>query len=162
VNIVSMVDEVETIANPVIGESSLPNLSGSTDDCAEIVRVRTFDELDRTFNRNVPRGRQKKMNMLGHNDESVQGVSSLATIAIDRLQKKPDVPFDCKQLSAVESREGYEVSSGRGDESSRFQGETSAAGSRMSPLTLDWHEWNSCASRLFFVQAFSFWERPRG
>jgi hypothetical protein len=37
-------------------------------------------------------------------------------------------------------RELYEVSSRRGDESSRLQGETSAAGSRTSPESLNWHE----------------------
>jgi hypothetical protein len=25
-------------------------------------------------------------------------------------------------------------------------------------LTLNWHEWNSCPSRLFSVRGFSFWE----
>jgi hypothetical protein len=59
-------------------------------------------------------------------------------------------------------REGYEISSGWRDESSRFQRDPSAAESRASFLTLNWHEWNSCPSRLFSAQRFSFWERANG
>jgi hypothetical protein len=62
----------------------------------------------------------------------------------------------------MESRESHEVSSRRGDESSRLQERTSAAGSRASLQSLNWHEWNSCPSRLFFAREFSFWERTHG
>ena len=89
------------------------------------------------------------MNMLGHNDKRVQSVTAFATVPVNRLQKKAHVSFDGKQFPASVRRECYEISSGRGDESSRLQGETSAAGSRASSLTLNWHEWNSCPSRLF-------------
>jgi hypothetical protein len=67
------------------------------------------------------------------------------------LQQEPDVRFDCKQFAAVESRESHEIGSGRGDESSRLQEHTSAAESRTSSESVNWHEWNSCPSRLFFL-----------
>jgi hypothetical protein len=161
-NVILMMHKIDAIPNPMIGESALPDFLIAADDRSERVRVSTFDQLDRAFNRDVPCGRQKKMNMLRHDDKRVQGVAPFAAIAVDRLQQEPDVRFDGKQFSAVESRESHEIGSGRGDESSRLQGETSAAGSRTSALTLNWHEWNSCPSRWFFVRSFSFWERANG
>ncbi len=153
-NVILMMHKIDAIPNPMIGEPTLPDFLIAADDRSEFVRVRTFDQLDCTFNRDVLCGRQKQMNMFGHNDESVQAVAPFATIAINRLQKKPDVRFDSKQFAAVESGESHEVSSRRGDESSRLQGETSAAESRTSIQTLDWHEWNSCLPGYFFAKIF--------
>ena len=121
VNIVSMMDEIQLAANPMIGEASLPDFLIAADDRSKIMGVCTFDQLDRTFDGNVQCWRQKKMNVLRHDDERVQFVAPFATIAIDRLQQEPDVRFDCKQFAAVESRESHEIGSGRGDESSRLQ-----------------------------------------
>jgi hypothetical protein len=64
------------------------------------------------------------------------------------LQEETHVRFDHEQFSAVVRRERHEVSSRRGDEASRLQEQTSAAESRASVQTLNWHEWNSCPSRL--------------
>ncbi len=41
------------------------------------------------------------MNMLGHEDESMQFVASLATISVKRLQKEPHVRFDNKQPTTL-------------------------------------------------------------
>jgi hypothetical protein len=81
----------------------------------------------------------------------VQFIAAFAPMPIKRLQKKAYVSFDGEQLSAVVRRECNEISSRRGKESSRLQKRTSAAESRASFETLNWHEWNSCPSRLFFV-----------
>jgi hypothetical protein len=70
------------------------------------------------------------------------------------LQEETHVSFDHEQFSAVVRREGHEVSPGRGDEASRLQEQTSAAGSRVSFHTLNWHEWNSCPSRSFCRESF--------
>src|SRR5229473_7623034 len=99
------------------------------------------------------------MNMFRHHDESMQAVTAFAAIPIKSFQKEPYIDFDCEQFSAIVRREGYEISSRRGDESSRLQGETSAAGSRTSLQTLNWHEWNSCPSRLFSTRTSSIWEK---
>jgi hypothetical protein len=80
----------------------------------------------------------------------------------------------CRQAerSISSNREGHEFIRA-GDGSSGFEalaagvelsrsgreGETSAAESRMSLPTLNWHEWNSCPSQLFFTSRFSFWEK---
>jgi|HubBroStandDraft_4_1064222.scaffolds.fasta_scaffold60365_3 hypothetical protein len=48
-NIVFVIEEILAIANSVIGESSLPDLSFATEDRSEGVRVSAFDELDRMF-----------------------------------------------------------------------------------------------------------------
>jgi hypothetical protein len=61
----------------------------------------------------------------------------------------------------VVRREGHEVSSRRGNEPSRLQERTSAAESRTSLETLNWYEWNSCPSRLFFLRGVSFREKSR-
>ena len=153
-----MMDEILLITNSMISESALPHFLATTDDAAEFMRVGAFDQLHSPLDGHVDRGSQQKMNVFGHDDKSVQFETALATIPVKRLQKKPDVSFDDEQFPSVESRESNEVSSRRGEQSSRLQEQTSAAGSRTSPPTLNWHEWNSCPSRLFFTREFSFWE----
>ena len=157
-NIISMVHVIDCIANPMIGEPSLPDFLVASDDGPKLVRVGAFDQLDRSLDGHVSRRGQQQMNVFGHHDESVQCESSFAPISVDRLQEEPHVSFDNEQFPPVRCREGHEISSRRRDESSRLQGETSAAGSRTSLQTLNWHEWNSCPSRLFFTREFSFWE----
>src|ERR1700722_1146234 len=97
--------------------------------------------------------------MVRHSDESVKLVASYTAVSINDSQKKTHVIFDDEQFSALMSRKGYEVGSGRRDESSKHHCETSAAKSRASLSTLNWQEWNSCPSRLFFETTFSFRER---
>jgi len=161
-NVISMMYEIVRITNPMIGESALPDFLVAPDDRSEFMRVRSFDQLDCTFNRDFKCGRQKKMNVLRHRDKSLQSITPFATIAIKRFQENPNIDLDDKQFTPLEGRERYEVSTRRGDESSRLQERTSAAGSRASLQTLNWHEWNSCPSRWFFVRGLSFWERNNG
>jgi hypothetical protein len=149
VNVVSMMHEINFVANPVIGEPALPHLALSADDSAELMRVCTFDQLNSPLNRYVQRRSQQEMNVLRHKDERVQFVPALTAMPIEGSQKKPNVRFDDEQPAAIPSREGYEIRSGRRDESSRLQGETSAAESRAYPESVNWHEWNSRPSRLF-------------
>ncbi len=150
-NVISMMHEINLIANPMIGESSFPDFLLSTDDGAEFMRVRALDQLNGPLDGYVDRGSQQEMNVFRHKDKGVQCVSTLAAVSIQGLQKETCVEFDDEQLSAAVRREGHEISSRRGDESSGLQGETSAAESRASLQSLNWHEWNSCPSRWFFV-----------
>ncbi len=120
-NVISMVHKVHFIANPVVRESSLPYLSFAANDAAEFVRVSAFDQLDRALKGYVTGRRQQEMNVFGHNNERVQLVPSLATISVKRFQEKADVGFHDEQPPALPCREGHKISSGRGDESSRFQ-----------------------------------------
>jgi hypothetical protein len=150
-NVIPMMNEIHLVANPMIRKSSLPDFLIAPDDTSESMRVRAIDQLDGAFNRHIGSGRQEQMNMFRHDNQSVQAVATFATIPIQRFQEETYINFDREQFAAVESREGHEISSRRGDESSRLQGETSAAGSRTSLQTLNWHEWNSCPSRLNFL-----------
>lgn len=150
-NVISMMNVIHLVANPMIGESALPNFLVAADQASQFMRVRAFDQLDGPLDRHVARQGQQQMNVFGHDDKRVQAVAAFATIPIKRFQEHPHIDFDREQFSAVESREGYEVSPRRGEESSGLQEQTSAAGSRTSPQTLNWHEWNSCPSRWFFL-----------
>jgi hypothetical protein len=148
-NVISMMREIHFGANPMVSEPSLPDLLLSTDDSAEFMRIRALDQLDSPLNRHVTSGSQQQMNMLGHDDECVQFEAAFPAIAVERLQKEAHVSFDDEQFPAMVRRERHEVGSWRRDELSRLQERTSAAGSRAPFQTLNWHEWNSCASRLF-------------
>ena len=67
------------------------------------------------------------MHVLRHDYKGMDLKSNFAAISIDCLQEDSDVILDHKQSSALPRGESNEVGSGRGDESSRFQGRTSAA-----------------------------------
>ena len=67
------------------------------------------------------------MNVFGHHDEAVNFKAAFAAISVESLQKKAGVVPDNEQPSALPCRECREISSGRGDESSRLQEQTSAA-----------------------------------
>jgi hypothetical protein len=136
-NVISMMHVIDFIPNPVIRESALPNFLPSTDDAAEFMGVCAFDQLDRALDGYVDRRSQEKMNVLRHDNEGVQAVTAFATIPVKRFQEDVHIDFDEKQLSTVEGRESHEI----------------------SPRTLNWHEWNSCPSRLFVAREFLFWER---
>jgi hypothetical protein len=61
------------------------------------------------FNCHVRSRREQKMNMLRHQNEYVQKISTLAPIPIKRLQKKSHAGFDDKQSPPLPSRKGHEV-----------------------------------------------------
>ena len=157
-DVISMMHEINVATNSMIGESSLPDLLIAANDRPEFVGVVAFDQLDCAFDGYVVRRSQGQMSKLRHDDEGVQGVSAFAAIAIKSFQEETDIDFDREQLAAMKRRECHEISSRRRDESSRLQGKPSAAESRASSESLNWHECNSCPSRLFFVPHFSFWE----
>jgi hypothetical protein len=161
-NVISMMHKSNAVANPMIGESALPNFLAAPDDSTQFVRIRALDQLDGPLDGHVARRSQQQMNMLRHDNERMQLVPALATMPINRLQEKTNAHFDDKQFTSIEGREGHEISSRRGEEPSRLQKQTSAAESRASFTTLNWHEWNSCPSRLFSSREFPFSERANG
>ena len=65
--------------------------------------------------------------MFRHEDNGVNLKSTFAAIAVKRLKENPRIVLDHEESSAVPSRESDEVSSGRGNEASRLQEQTSAA-----------------------------------
>jgi len=155
-NVISMMHEVNVVTDSVICESSLPDFLIAPDQGSEFMRVRALDQLNSAFNRHVPSRGKKQMDMLWHQDESVQTVTAFSTMPVKRFQKDPHIDFNDEQFAAVVSRKGYEVGSGWRDESSRFQEQTPAAESRASVWSLNRHEWNSCPSRLFFLDVSRF------
>ena len=146
-----MMDEIQLAANPMIGEASLPDLLIAADNASEFVRIRAFDQLNRAFDGYVVRRSQEQMSMFRHDNKRVQFITPFATIPIERFQEDPYIYLDRQQFSAMKRRESDEISSRRGDESSRLQKQISAAESRMSFRSVNWHEWNSCPSRWFFL-----------
>jgi hypothetical protein len=150
-NVISMMHEIHFVANPVIGDTALPHLALSANDAPEFMGICAFDQLDCPLDCYVRRGSQQEMHMLRHQDKRMQFIPSLSAMPVERSQEEPNVRFDNEQPRAIPRREGYEICSGWRDESFRLQGETSAAESRASFWSLNWHECNSCPSRLFFV-----------
>jgi hypothetical protein len=67
------------------------------------------------------------MDVLGHEDEGMELKVPFAAIAVKSVQEEADIVLDNEEPSALPRREGNEVSSGRRDESSRLQEQTSAA-----------------------------------
>jgi hypothetical protein len=119
--------EILVITNPVISEPTLPDFSFAAKDGSESMRVSAFDELKRMFERHIWCGSEQKVNMLRHQDEGVQLITAFAAISVKSLQEKADIVFDNKESPTLPGRESYEIGSGRGDESSKLQEQTSAA-----------------------------------
>jgi hypothetical protein len=76
-------------------------------------------------------GSDQEMNMFGHEDEGVDLKSPFAAISVKSFQEEADVVLDNEESSALPRREGDELGSGRRDESSRLQEQTSAAESHV-------------------------------
>jgi hypothetical protein len=53
--------------------------------------------------------------------------SAFAAISVKSLQEEADMIFDNERAATLPCREGHEISSRRGEESSRLQEQTSAA-----------------------------------
>ncbi len=120
-NVISMMREIKFVANPMIGKSALPNLALSSNDSAEFVRVRAFDQLNRPLDGYVDRGRQQEMYMLGHQNERMQFVPPVAAMTKKSSQENSDVRFDHEQSAAFPSHKSDEVSSRRRDKSRLLQ-----------------------------------------
>jgi hypothetical protein len=69
------------ISNPMIGEASLPNFL-ATELTAEGIRVPTPNELNGALQRDPIGGCQQQVNMLGHQNKSVELKSSLPSVAV--------------------------------------------------------------------------------
>jgi len=57
----------------------------------------------------------------------VQLEAAFAAVSVQSLQEQTRVVLDNEEPSTLRRREGDEIGSGRGDKSSRLQGQTSAA-----------------------------------
>ena len=116
-----MMHEILVISNSVVRESALPDFAPATQNRPEGVRVPAFDELNRMLERHTVRRCKEKMYMLGHEHKCMNEEASLASVSKHGYEEKPDVIFDDEESAPLPCRERYEVSPGRGDESSRLQ-----------------------------------------
>jgi hypothetical protein len=120
-NVISMMDEIHFVANPMIGESALPHLALPTNDSAQFMRICAFDQLNGPLDCHVHRGSQQEMHVLGHNNKRMQFVPALAAMPIQNLQKDSNVRFDREQSAALPRPECDEIGSRWRDEPYRFQ-----------------------------------------
>jgi len=126
-DIVSMMHIVLNVPNPMIGESALPDFTSAANQTPEGVGVSALDQLNRVFEGYLGRRSQQEMNMLRHDNECMDFKSAFTAISIHRLQEESDVIFNNEEPSALPCCEGNEISSGRRNQSSRLQEQTSAA-----------------------------------
>ena len=76
-----MPGKILRVTNTMIRKSLLPNFAPA-DFHADRVRVAAFDQLHGAFERHMRGGREKQMNVIGHQDESMQREFSLAPVTI--------------------------------------------------------------------------------
>ena len=86
-NIILMMNEIPSIANPMIRESALPNFRIAPDERSELMRIRALDELHAALNRHILRGSKQKMNMIGHEDEGVQKITAFTSVMEHNFEK---------------------------------------------------------------------------
>jgi hypothetical protein len=122
-----MVDEVLIISNPMVCKSSLPDFPLAPEYRTESMRVSAFNELNGVLNGYIVRGCEQKMNVFWHEYKGVNLETTFTPVPIHSYKKGPRIIFDDEESAALPSRKGNEVSSGRRDESSRLQEQTSAA-----------------------------------
>jgi hypothetical protein len=67
------------------------------------MRISTFDELHRSFEREIWRGSQQKMDVVGHDHEFIEPKDPSLTIAEGCIQQQPGGPFGVEQGSASPS-----------------------------------------------------------
>ncbi len=70
------------------------------------------------------------MDVLRHEDKRVELIAAFAAVSVKRCEKHTNIGLNNEQSASLPGREGYKIGPGRGDESSRLQKQTSAAGSR--------------------------------
>jgi hypothetical protein len=78
-NVHPMMHEVFGVPYAMVGEPSFPNLHRVSQMLLDGMRVSAFDELKRTFERDLRRS-QQQMEMFGHENECMKLELSLAAI----------------------------------------------------------------------------------
>jgi hypothetical protein len=86
-NIVPMMNEVPSIANPMISKPALPDFGFASDEGAKFMRVCALDELNGALNRYILSGSEHEMNVIGHKDEFVQQIAPFTAVAKESFEK---------------------------------------------------------------------------
>jgi len=96
-----MVQKILLVADAVVRETALPYLSLPSDFRAKRMRISAFNKLDGTFKRYGRRRCEQKMNVLGHENERMQLVATVAAISIKSSQEKSNVRFHDEESAAL-------------------------------------------------------------
>jgi hypothetical protein len=75
-----MVNEILSIANPVICKPALPNLGSSSANGAERIGVPALDRLDGALDGCILSGSEQEMNMIGRQNEGVHKITTFAAV----------------------------------------------------------------------------------
>jgi hypothetical protein len=126
-----MVDEVLIISNPMVCKSPLPDFPLAPEYRTKSMRVSALDQLNRVLESYVARRREEKMDVFRHEHKCMKFEPSVMAVSVHGLEKESNIIFDDKESVPLPRRECYKVCSGRRDESSRFQEQTSAAKAAM-------------------------------
>lgn len=126
-NVILMMRKVFRVTNPMISESALPDFTLAPENGSESIRISALYEWNRVLDSYVLRGSDQQMNVFWHHNEGVNLKAAFAAVAVHGLKEHAHVILDDEQPAPVPGRERYEVSSGRGDKTSRLQEQTSAA-----------------------------------
>ncbi len=102
-DVVLVVREILGIADPVVGESALPDFSLSTNDVTEGMRVAALEKLNCVLERYVVCGSDEKMDVFGHEDKGVNLKLAFSAISIESLEEEADIVFDDEQSSTLPS-----------------------------------------------------------
>ncbi len=86
-NVILMMNEIPSIANPMVRKPALPDLGLAPDDRSEFMRIRALDELYATLKSHALSRREQQMNMVRHNNEGVQEVPALAAVVKQSFEK---------------------------------------------------------------------------
>ncbi len=70
-NVILMMHEIGAVPNPMIGKPALPDFLIAANDRPKLMRVSTFYQLDRAFNRKVVRGSQQDVDQATHRSSRI-------------------------------------------------------------------------------------------
>jgi hypothetical protein len=79
-DVVLVIRKILGVADPVVGESALPDFSLSTNDVTEGMRVSALEKLNRVLERYVVCGSDEKMDVFGHEDKGEFEIGLLGDI----------------------------------------------------------------------------------
>ena len=115
--VVPMMDEILSIADPVISEPALPNFRFAPDKRSEFMRICPFDQLNGALDGHILGRCKQEMHMVWHENKSMERVAALAAIVKESSEEQPRISFNGKQIAVMPGRESQKISSGRRKES---------------------------------------------
>src|SRR5215470_11740015 len=112
-SVIPMMNEVPSIANPMIRKSALPHLRLAPNQCPKRMRVSAFDQLNRALDGDILSRSKYEMNVIRHHNESVKQIPAFAPIVKQSFEKQSRISFDGKQFAMMPCAEIQKVSSGK-------------------------------------------------